>query len=202
MSDKGSTPGPGSGDGVRLARPRIRAPGAGRPRKSAALHVLHGTRSRARKAPPAMGPGEVPVAPADIARELLEPPKWLHSYAKQLWRRIALPLATAGRLKLHHLAAFQSLCIVWSKKEREERCIGRLAVGSEMYVVVAQQYAASMRLWNTGCLRFGIDPAGDGRMSAIDGSEVAAGRPAPAAPAAASESDRGDTWLRDHGQVS
>lgn len=201
MADRAPPTDPRDPAAPRRVRPRLRAPGAGRPRKSAALHLLHGTRpSPAGRRQPT--PADVPVAPADIPPELLTAPDWMHDYAKQFWNRLAPQLAAAGRLKLHHLDAWSALCHTAGKLVREQRAVDRAAVSSEEYALLSKLLAQTDRLFRTGCLRFGIDPATDIRLSAMDGSEVETGRGAAVAPPSATVTDRGDAWLREHGKVS
>jgi phage terminase small subunit len=183
-----------------LRRPRLRAPGAGRPRKSAALHLLHGTRSRAGRAPKPAPEKRVPLE--SLPTELLTPPKWMHRYAQASWRRLAPLLGRAGRLQPHYLPAFTSWCDALGRMERLQRKLSRMSVADEAYPRLHSALRAAELQVNTLQMRFGCDAAADARLTAIDGSSVAGGTPAPTAPAAAAEEDRGETWLREHGRGS
>lgn len=188
---------PPSGQPPKLKRPRLRAPGAGRPRKSAALHLIQGTRSRAPQPPTPLN--ERPVAAADLPRELLRPPSWLHKFAKAFWRRRAPMLAAAGRLKVHHLDAWTGLCERYGTWERASRSMNEHEIGTDEFSAAALVARQAWQQVLAGCLRFGIDPAADHRLSTLDGSDVGDQRPAAVAPATAAAEDRGDVWLRAHG---
>jgi len=159
------------------------------------VHRREGTRSRAPAPPKPVN--EKPVRDADVPRELLRPPTWLHKFAKQFWKRTAPSLARAGRLKLHHLDAWTALCERRGTLERAAREMNDLKIGSEEFAAAATIARQANQQFSAGCLRFGLDPAGDIRLSALDGSDVSDARPAAVTPASAVEVDRGADWLRD-----
>jgi len=139
------------------------------------------------------------VPPTEIPEELLTPPRWLHKYAKQFWLRNAPWLARAGRLKVHHLGAWISVCQEYGTYERLVRRLTRIAVTSDDFAKLGGAARQTLIRYQSGCLRFGLDPAADLRLSTLDGSDVVDQRPAAAAPAAALEEDRGEAWLRTYG---
>lgn len=192
---------PGTVGGNRAQKPRLRAPGAGRPRKSAALHALEGTRTRARQ----LGrnyAGEVgaaaPSVPVD--RALLRPPHRLPRDARVLWRELAPRLVKAGRLQVHHLSSFEAFCESWSTYLRACRAAARCSWSGDSFppaLAIRRQAQEQVRAWS---LRFGLDPASDVRLSAIDGSNVDASTPAIPPATGALEEDRGAVWLRTYGE--
>jgi phage terminase small subunit len=182
---------------VKLTRPRIRGPGAGRPRKTDAQHALDGTTSRAPRRPRAVG--DRPIVVGEVPADLLTPRPWLHKYAKQFWDRNARDLAIAGRLTKKRLDAWTAICERWGEYERCCRGKNRAKVGSEDHKTLSKLAKEAYQQFLVGCLRFGIDPAGDVRLGMLDGSSVEGERPATALPTGAEEPDRLATWLKAHG---
>lgn len=108
-------------------------------------------------------------------------------------------LAAAGRLKTHHLGAWTALCTQYGTWERLARKLSRLAVTNEEFNSTANATRQCEARYQMACLRFGLDPAADGRLTTLDGSDVDGARPASAAPASSTEEDPGETWLREYG---
>jgi phage terminase small subunit len=179
-----------------LRKPRIRAPGAGRPRKSAALHLLEGTRSRA----PKKETGEPPVVVQDsnIPKELLEPPGWMHTYAKRFWHRHALRLARVNRLQMEYLGEWQGLCNEVGTLERISRRLTRMGVLDDRFAILHAAQRQSYLRVQSGCLRFGLNPAADARLASIDGSNAGNQRPpvGGAGAGAPARVDRSVEWMQ------
>lgn len=129
----------------------------------------------------------------------ITPPAWLGTEATAFWMRNFERLARAGRIKPQHIDAWCSLCESWGLYERASRAMKRQAMNAKKLppaMRIRTQALADFRVW---CLRFGIDPATDLRISTLDGSDVGDSRPAVAAAARSLTGDRSADWMSRYG---
>ena len=179
---------------------RRRGPGAGRPRKSAALHVLEGTRSRApdpRRNKPVESPA--PAAPADPV--LSTPPATMVRSAKAFWLKNAPRMISCGRLNHGTLSAWTALLRRYAAWDRAETQLLRLSPTADHYQAVATTAARAYAQWTASWARFGGDPLSDSMLAQRDGSSFAAAAPAVQLPAEALEPSRGAAWLYERGRT-
>jgi len=174
---------------------RQRAPGAGRPRKSAALHYLEGTRSRAPQRGRNKQSHARAAAPADPA--LVTPPRLLPKRARAFWLLNAPQLAACGRLQLHHLSFWTMLCVRFADWELAEYRLHRLSPSDDSYATVAGVAARACDQVRSMAARFGLDYLSDVRLSGIDGSSVGGQAPAAELPKEARDEDPMERWERE-----
>ena len=191
MSDQVTDPTTNAAAGVNPKRRR--APGAGRPRKSGALHRLHGTRSRARAKKTAS-------PPSAVARELLVPPADMPEHGRAFWRRNAPRLARCGRLRMQHLSAWDAMCRRYAAYRRAERAVNRMCVTDEHFAAVSSVAARAYGQYASASARFGLDTLADAIVSARDGSSVDTETNAPELPATSTAIDPAEQWERDFGR--
>ena len=154
----------------------IRAPGAGRPRKPTALHIVQGTARPHRHG----DRGKEPQFDGAIER-----PEWLSPMAVEFWGEMSPRLIAAKVLTAGDVPAFAALCESWATWRQMNEAIkkagpvhlekddeGRL-VGS----TVSALFKVRSKAWeelNKGLSQFGLTPADRSRVvGTIDGDKPA-----------------------------
>lgn len=182
-------PEPDGASRARPRKPRLRAPGAGRPRKARSLHVLHGTTPTGRR--PTRSQTAAARATAEISSAVPSPPDWLDPLAAEYWRAEAPRLVASGRLLPHYLAQFEMLCSEYSIWRRALKGIPKRIRG-KAFPPAAAIAGRARAAYAALALRFGLDPASDARLGEMAGGGAAAGgTPEP--------ETRDDAWHREFG---